>query len=407
MDVQKKLDEIVAAVEGARSMPMSASCVVNRAELLTMLQEVREALPGSLAQAQAVLGDREEVLAEARREAQRIVESAHAERGSLISDTQVARQSQDQADRILDDARREAEEVRAEADDYVDSKLANFEVVLTKTLAAVDRGREKLLGRGPGLDEHGEPDAELPERSSDPDELRRQADAYVDAKMASFEAVLGKTLEAVGRGRLKLLGRRPIDDLADYTALADQQQVSVGPHQSDAEFVAALAGQGPAAAPVPPRPQAAPAGYDTGYGDAYQDGYDYGYAQPDGYAAGGAPQPGQQPDQVQQPPQPAYAPEGYGQDEYGAADAYGTQPGYAPGYGWQPGYDQGAYQTTGYDQPADGGYPGDPRATGQHDQPAPPAAQPAPGYGGSLDETSFFDTSVIDVAQLRELDQRS
>ena len=56
MDVQKKLDEIVAAVSGARSMPMSASCVVNRAELLAMLEEVRAALPDSLAQAQAVLG---------------------------------------------------------------------------------------------------------------------------------------------------------------------------------------------------------------------------------------------------------------------------------------------------------------------------------------------------------------
>lgn len=52
MDVQKKLDEIVETVGNARSMPMSASCVVNRAELLAMLEEVREALPGSLAHAQ-------------------------------------------------------------------------------------------------------------------------------------------------------------------------------------------------------------------------------------------------------------------------------------------------------------------------------------------------------------------
>ena len=48
MDVQKKLDEIVEAVGNARSMPMSASCVVNRAELLAMLEEVR-AGPAGLA----------------------------------------------------------------------------------------------------------------------------------------------------------------------------------------------------------------------------------------------------------------------------------------------------------------------------------------------------------------------
>ncbi|MFE0739511.1 cell division initiation protein, partial [Streptomyces sp. NPDC058855] len=100
MDVQKKLDEIVASVSGARSMPMSASCVVNRAELLAMLEEVRQALPGSLAQAQEVIGDREQMVEQARQEAERIIGQAHAERGSLISDTEVARRSQAEADRI-------------------------------------------------------------------------------------------------------------------------------------------------------------------------------------------------------------------------------------------------------------------------------------------------------------------
>ena len=88
MDVQKKLDEIVSAVSSARSMPMSASCVVNRAELLSMLEEVREALPGSLAQAQELIGDREQMVEQARQEADRIISTAHAERGSLISGTE-------------------------------------------------------------------------------------------------------------------------------------------------------------------------------------------------------------------------------------------------------------------------------------------------------------------------------
>lgn len=61
MDVQQKLDEIVATVQGAKGMPMSASCVVNRADLLARLEEMRQALPGSLAQAQEVLGGREQV----------------------------------------------------------------------------------------------------------------------------------------------------------------------------------------------------------------------------------------------------------------------------------------------------------------------------------------------------------
>ncbi|MBW5420044.1 cell division initiation protein, partial [Streptomyces sp. BG9H] len=244
MDVQKKIDEIVRAVGSARSMPMSASCVVNRADLLSMLEEVRQALPGSLAQAQELIGGREQLVEQARQEAERIIESAHAERGSLISDTEVARRSQGEAERILAEARQAAEEVRVEADDYVDSKLANFEVVLTKTLGSVGRGREKLLGTGPGLDENGYDDEDAPERSHDPETLRRNADAYVDAKLGAFEAVLAKTLEAVGRGRQTLHGRAPADELGTLGEGATTQG-----HTTDAEFLADLAG--PAAAPAP------------------------------------------------------------------------------------------------------------------------------------------------------------
>ncbi len=256
MDVQKKLDEIVATVGNARSMPMSASCVVNRAELLALLDEVRRALPGSLEQARELLGDREGMVAGARAEAERIIDAAHRERGSLIADTEVARRSRQEADRILDDARREAGEVRAEADDYVDSKLANFEVVLTKTLGSVGRGREKLLGTGtgPGPDGREDPDyAEAPERSPDPETQRRRADQYVDAKLGAFEAVLAKTLEAVGRGRQKLHGRVAEDELGLLADGTDAPRPT-----SDADYLADLAGLAPGAPAVPPPPRPAP-----------------------------------------------------------------------------------------------------------------------------------------------------
>ncbi|MCM1976728.1 MULTISPECIES: ATP synthase F0 subunit B [Streptomyces] len=316
MDVQKKLDEIVAAVSSARSMPMSASCVVNRAELLSMLEEVRQALPGSLAQAQELIGDREQMVEQARQEAERIIQGAHAERGSLISDTEVARRSQAEADRILAEARKEAEEIRAEADDYVDSKLANFEVVLTKTLGSVGRGREKLLGTGPGLDEQGYEDEDAPERSHDPETLRRSADEYVDVKLGAFEAVLAKTLEAVGRGRQKLHGRIATDDLG---ALAEDG--TTVQHSSDADYLAdlaALAEQDAAAQPVQPQQPEQPAyapqqpSYDT-YGGYQQPAYaqqdPYGYQQADPYAYQGydAQQTAYEPQQQVPQQQPGYA----------------------------------------------------------------------------------------------------
>ncbi|MFI9098991.1 cell division initiation protein [Streptomyces fildesensis] len=356
MDVQKKLDEIVAAIEGARSMPMSASCVVNRAELLSRLEEVRSALPDSLSQAEALLGGREQMVEEARLEANRIIESAHAERGSMISDTQVARQSQDEAERIVAEARREAEEIRAEADDYVDSKLANFEVVLTKTIGSVDRGREKLLGQGPGLDEQGYEDADAPERSADPETLRRRADEYVDTKLGAFEAVLSKTLEAVGRGRLKLTGHSVADELGAHMAAQDAADAAGG-HQTDAEFMAGLA------APVPAQTQQTDYSY-----DATPATPDYGYQQDYGQQA-------------------AYSDPYAAQQQQGYPEQAGYG-GYQPDYGQQTYADpQGQYQQQPYDQQP------------QH-QPHQPQHQAA-----ALDETSLFDTGMIDLNRLRELEQ--
>ncbi|MFJ1775222.1 ATP synthase F0 subunit B [Streptomyces anulatus] len=377
MDVQKKLDEIVEAVGSARSMPMSASCVVNRAELLAMLEEVRQALPGSLAQAQEMLGGHEQLAVQARQEAERIIESAHAQRASLISETEIARQSQSEADRILSEARREAEEVRAEADDYVDSKLANFEVVLTKTIGSVDRGREKLLGRGQGLDEQGyqDPDfAEAPERSADPETLRQRADAYVDAKFGAFEAVLAKTLEAVGRGRQKLHGRVASDDLGAH--MAAQDAAGGQGHTSDADYLAGLAelAPEPQQVPQPPQPpqypvppQGEPSYAQAAYGyqeqplqqQGVQDAYGY-QQQPDPYAA------------YQQ--QGSYDPNGYP-----------PQPGAQPDYGWQPQAQQ-------------------PQAQQPQAQSQQPQAADQQG-GGALDETSLFDTSMIDLEQLRRYEQ--
>nr|WP_209310623.1 cell division initiation protein [Streptomyces spiramenti] len=315
-------------------MPMSASCVINRGDLLGRLDEVRGALPGSLAEAQQLLGGREQMVAEARQEAQTIVEAARNERGTLVDNTQVVQRAQAEATRILDEAKREAASVREEADDYVDSKLANFEVVLGKTIGSVERGRTKLLGR-----------------EGDPAELVVQADAYVEAQFGAIETVLRKTLEAVGRGRQKLTGHRPSDELGSFRGetdeRADQAAANYGQEQPDTYY--SHPGDRPS--------------YD--YGDDFQ-GYGGQQAAPvSGYdytATAGTGQASHYTGQVE----PAYGSTSGAHDASSATD-YAD----ASGYGY-----------------------------GQH-QPAPP------GYrsGGTLDETSLFDTAMIDSEQLRRYEQ--
>jgi cell division septum initiation protein DivIVA len=147
VDVQAKLAEIRRLVEQARSMPMSASAVVNRAELLGQLDELQAALEHAFSDARRVTADREAVVEEGHREAERIVEDARSERERILSDTEVYRLAKREADDTLAKARTESEELRKETDDYVDAKLANFEITLERTMEAVKRGRERLAGR--------------------------------------------------------------------------------------------------------------------------------------------------------------------------------------------------------------------------------------------------------------------
>ena len=147
MDAQAKLDQITEMVESAKSMPLSASVLVNKSEMLASLDEMRASLPEELREAQWVIKDRDEVIEQGRKEAERIIADARTEQARLVSRTEVMQSATKDAERIVDEAKENARQMRLEVEDYVDAKLANFEVVLHKTLGAVERGRDKLKGR--------------------------------------------------------------------------------------------------------------------------------------------------------------------------------------------------------------------------------------------------------------------
>ena len=71
----------------------------------------------------------------------------------MVQRTEIVRQANHVAQRILDDAREEARRLRHEAEDFCDQKLASFEIVLDRTIKTVQAGREKLQATPPPLPE--------------------------------------------------------------------------------------------------------------------------------------------------------------------------------------------------------------------------------------------------------------
>lgn len=145
-DVEAKLHQLERLVAEAKTVPLSASVMLNRAEIDGIVADLRDALPDELTQARWVVKERDEILERAQVDADEIVAEARAEQERLVAEQEVVHVAEQEADRIVTAAREQARQLRLEAEDYVDAKLATFEVVLQKTLGAVERGRDKLRG---------------------------------------------------------------------------------------------------------------------------------------------------------------------------------------------------------------------------------------------------------------------
>lgn len=144
LDTEELILQVRDHIEAARSVPMSASVMVNRDELVGLLEDAVAALPEEIRQARWLLKEREEFLSKARREAEEIIDAGRQQAQRLVEKTEVVREANLYARRIVDDAERTARDLKHEAEDYIDQKLASFEVVLERTMSTVSKGRERL-----------------------------------------------------------------------------------------------------------------------------------------------------------------------------------------------------------------------------------------------------------------------
>jgi cell division septum initiation protein DivIVA len=123
MDVLVLIDKLDDLVHNAKPVPLTDQVRVDKEEIYDILDQMRATIPEEIKQARWIVKERQEMLAEAKREAERAAED------------------------IIEDARAREREIRLGAEDYADEILNTLEVNLSKFIAAVQRGRERLQGR--------------------------------------------------------------------------------------------------------------------------------------------------------------------------------------------------------------------------------------------------------------------
>ena len=149
------LDELTDIVGQARAMPMSASVLVNRAEVLDLLDAARAVVPEEIHAADDIVADADAMLERARHRSEQIVADSRAKAEELVAGERVVRLAEERAAGIIAEAEATAAKLAADANDYCDRQLAQFEIDLGAITTQVRAGREALAARS-GRDAGGD-----------------------------------------------------------------------------------------------------------------------------------------------------------------------------------------------------------------------------------------------------------
>jgi cell division septum initiation protein DivIVA len=152
---EQLLRRVAEMIDQARPVPLSTSVMVNKDELLELLNEGIDRLPDELRAARWLLKERDEFLASVRGEGDEILEQARARAGAMVQRTEVVKAAEMRGRQIIEKAESDARAMRHEVEDFCDQRLASFEIILERTARTVGEGRAKLQGAGrltgPGL----------------------------------------------------------------------------------------------------------------------------------------------------------------------------------------------------------------------------------------------------------------
>lgn len=143
------IEEIITSlynlIQDAWSLPLGAEkCVVERDKVLDLLDEISNQLPSELKQAKTIVESRNEVIANAKREAENILKQAEERAHTLVSENEVYKQAQVEAREMMKNAQQKIQELRQVTNEYVDDAMRRTEETMEKALNEVRDSRSKF-----------------------------------------------------------------------------------------------------------------------------------------------------------------------------------------------------------------------------------------------------------------------
>ena len=140
MDILQLIDRLEELFNESKNIPLTRNVMVDEDRMLDIIDQMRIAIPEEVKKAQQLLGQRDRVLAQAQEEANRTIELARQKSEELITKDTVAQDARRRADQIIAQSRVEAENIRADADDYAMNSLLQLEAELERITNQVANG---------------------------------------------------------------------------------------------------------------------------------------------------------------------------------------------------------------------------------------------------------------------------
>lgn len=139
MDGLELLDELEEVISQGANVPFSGRCILERDELMDLVQELKLKLPDDLKQAKWIKNERQRILQEAQTEADDIIKAANEKGISMINEHEITQQAMEQAQQIIEKAQSEAQAIRDSAYNYADDLLETVEKVSVSSMKELEQ----------------------------------------------------------------------------------------------------------------------------------------------------------------------------------------------------------------------------------------------------------------------------
>ncbi len=144
-NVEELITTLYDMIQDARALPLGADkCIVERDRVLDMLDEISSQLPGELKQAKTIVESRNELINQARREAESILRQAQAQAKMLVSQEGIYVEAKRLSEQMVEQAQTRIAQLKQVSNDYVSDSLQQAEEAITKALADVRQTRSRF-----------------------------------------------------------------------------------------------------------------------------------------------------------------------------------------------------------------------------------------------------------------------